>query len=47
VNGVKCKRGLKEFRKVTGMVPQDDDTVDPTFTVEEALLHSARLRLPR
>jgi ABC-type cobalamin/Fe3+-siderophores transport system ATPase subunit len=47
VNGMRCKRGLKEFKGVTGMVPQDDDTVDPLFTVEEALLHSARLRLPR
>ncbi len=27
------------------MVPQDDDTVDPLLTVEEALNHSARLRL--
>ena len=46
VNGEITRKGLRAYRDVVGMVPQDDDTVDPLLTVEEALLHSARLRLP-
>ena len=46
VNGQLCEKGLSQFNKVLGMVPQDDDTVDPLLTVEQALRHSARLRLP-
>jgi len=46
VNGQVCKKGLSNFKKVIGFVPQDDDTVDPLMTVKEAISHSARLRLP-
>ena len=44
LNGVKCD--LNEVGKVSGFVYQDD-VILPTMTVEEALLMSARLRLPK
>jgi ABC-type multidrug transport system ATPase subunit len=47
LDGIKSKHFLRDFRESVGFVPQDDDTIDPLLTVEEVLLHSARLRLPR
>lgn len=40
-----CKTDLKQVSKVSGFVYQDD-VILPTMTVKEAIMMSARLRLP-
>ncbi|KAK6000165.1 hypothetical protein QM012_004153 [Aureobasidium pullulans] len=43
INGV--VKDMKQYKKLVGMVPQDD-IVFPELTVRENILHSARMRLP-
>ncbi|KAH0365490.1 hypothetical protein KCU65_g6020, partial [Aureobasidium melanogenum] len=43
INGV--VKDMKKYKKLIGMVPQDD-IVFPELTVRENILHSARMRLP-
>ncbi|KAG9640297.1 hypothetical protein KCU64_g13013, partial [Aureobasidium melanogenum] len=43
INGV--VKDMKKYKKLVGMVPQDD-IVFPELTVRENILHSARMRLP-
>ncbi|KAH0355838.1 hypothetical protein KCU83_g1524, partial [Aureobasidium melanogenum] len=43
INGV--VKDMKKYKKLVGMVPQDD-ILFPELTVRENILHSARMRLP-